>query len=139
MGHPNHNGFGEGVALLRDLTSLALKWVTAFFLLAVYGLGAGAPLVGEAAILALAIAFFGWWADRLIPFTVQGVTRWAIDSGLVALTIFFGQSLLPGPDVGLLSALVLGFGIGSLELPLHFYLAARFGLRRPDDDKDGIR
>lgn len=124
---------------MRNLTALGLKWVTAFFILAVYGQAAGGPTPGKAGVLALFIAVLSWMGDRLLPFALQGVTRFAIDGGLAGLTIYFGQFLVPGPGIDLLASLILGFGLGALELPLHFWLASRFGLRRRDDNRDGIR
>lgn len=124
---------------MRNLTALSIKWVTAFFILAVWGQATGGPLPLKAALLALLVAVLGWWADRLLPFTQQGVTRWAIDGGLAALTIYLGQFLMMGPGISLLGSLIVGYGLGALEMPLHFYLASRFGLRRRDDNRDGIR
>lgn len=124
---------------MRNLTALGLKWVTAFFLLVVWGLATGGPLAPKAAVIALFVAGFSWVGDRVLPFTLQGVTRWAIDGGLAGLTIYLAQFLPPGPGISLMGSLLLGFGIGSLELPLHFFLASRYGLRRPEDDRDGIR
>lgn len=127
------------MALLRNLMALGLKWGTAFFILAVWGQAMGGPSPGKAAWLALFFAIASWAGDRLLPFTLQGVTRWAIDGGLAWLTIYAGQFLVPGPGISLLGAMVVGFGLGALEMPVHFYLASRFGLRRPEDDRDGIR
>lgn len=124
---------------MRNLTALALKWVTTFFILVVWGLASGGPTPGKAGVIALFVAGLSWLGDRWLPFSVQGVTRWAIDGGLTGLTIYGAQFLWPGPGLSLLTSLVFGFGIGALELPIHFFLAARYGLRRPEDDRDGIR
>jgi hypothetical protein len=97
------------------------------------------PSPGQTLVIAIAVSVLSWWADRLISFGVQGVTRWAIDSGLAALTIYVAQFLWPGPGVGFTAAVFAGFAIGALEIPLHFYLAKQFGLRRPGDEHDGIR
>ncbi|MFZ5824907.1 MAG: DUF2512 family protein [Bacillota bacterium] len=124
---------------MRNLTAVAIKWVTTFFVLAVWGQASGGPSFGKAAVIALFVAGISWMADIWLPFRMQGVTRWAIDGGLTGLTIWATQYLWPGPGIALVSALVLGYGLGALELPLHFFLASRYGLRRPEDDRDGIR
>ncbi|MFZ5814817.1 MAG: hypothetical protein ACOY93_05895 [Bacillota bacterium] len=124
---------------MRNLTALGIKFGTAFFVLAVWGQASGGPTPGKAAVIALFVAGLSWAADRLLPFTLQGVTRWAIDGGLAGLTIYGAQFLWPGPGIDLFSSLLLGFGLGALELPIHFFLASRYGLRRPEDDRDGVR
>lgn len=124
---------------MRNLTAVAIKWAVAFFTLVVWGQASGSVTADEAAGVALVLAVVSWLADRLFPFRLQGVTRWAIDGGLAALTVYFTEMLWPGPRIGFLTALVIGYFLGALELPLHFFLAARYGVRRPEDDKDGIR
>ncbi len=124
---------------MRNLTAVTLKFLTAWGILVVWGLANVGPTPGKAAVLAVLVAGLSWLGDRWLPFTLQGVTRWAIDGGLAGLTIYFGQFLWPGPGITLLGSLIVGFGLGALELPLHFYLAARYGLRRREDDRDGIR
>jgi len=123
---------------LRDLTAVTLKFLPAWGILVIWGLATGGPDPGKAAVISLFVAGLSWLADRWLPFKLQGVTRWAIDGGLAGLTIYYGQFLWPGPGISLLGSLLVGFGLGSLDLPLHYYLAARFGLRRPEDDRDGI-
>jgi hypothetical protein len=122
----------------RNLTAIALKWFGVWLILGLFGLFFG-PTPGKAAVTALVVAVVSWLADRGLPFRVQGVTRWAIDSGLATLTIYLGQFLWPGPGLTFIEALLAGFVVGAIEIPLHFYLAARFGLRSRDDHKDGIR
>lgn len=124
---------------MRDLTALAIKWVVAFFTLVVWGQVSGSLAADEAIGIAVVVAFVSWLADRLLPFRLQGVTRWAIDGGLAGLTIYVAEMLWPGPRIGLLTALVIGYFLGALELPLHLFLASRYGVRRPEDDRDGIR
>lgn len=124
---------------MREITAFVLKWGVAFFTLAVWGQATGEPSTSKAVVIAIFVAGLSWLADRWLPFRLQGITRWAIDGGLAGLTIYVSQFLLPGPGVGLLAALFIGYFLGSIELPLHFYLATRFGLRPPDDDRDGIR
>lgn len=119
-------------------TALILKFLTAWLVLLPLGLVVG-PSPGQTLVISVALAVFSWFADRLISFRVQGVTRWAIDSGLAALIIYLAQFLWPGPGIGFSAAVFAGFAIGALEIPLHFYLAKRFGLRRPNDEHDGIR
>lgn len=124
---------------MRNLVALGLKWGLAFFTLAVWGQATGQLDGGAAVLIATAVAVLSWMADRVLPFSLQGVTRWAIDGGLAGLTIYAVQFLRPGSAISLLAALVIGFFLGAIELPLHTFLAARYGLRRPEDDKDGIR
>ncbi len=119
------------------LTALGLKWLVAFAVLLFLGL-AFAPAPGHAALVALIVAITGWLVDRLIPFRFQGVTRWAVDSGVAGLAIYFGQFLWPGGDVPFWAAVLTGFVIGSVELPIHHFLAARFGVNRKKDGWGGI-
>ncbi|HYG57598.1 MAG TPA: hypothetical protein VD902_05985 [Symbiobacteriaceae bacterium] len=120
------------------LTAVGLKWLTVWGVLLLFGLVFG-PSPGQAAVIALAVALLSWGADRLVPFKIQGITRWALDGGLAGLTIYVTQFLWPGPGISLFLALFAGFVIGAIEIPLHFFLASRFGLRRRDDNRDGVR
>lgn len=119
------------------MTALALKWASIWVVLLFFGLSFG-PSPGQAAVIAAAVAVASWLADRVIPFRVQGLTRWAIDGGLAGLSIYAAQFLWPGQGIGLAAALFVGLVVGAIEIPLHFFLASRFGIRRPQDDKDGI-
>lgn len=120
------------------LTALGMKWLAAWIVLLLMGLSGG-PNPGKAAVVALFLAILSWMADRVIPFRVQGITRWAIDSGLAALTIYYAQFAWVGNRLTFGESLFAGFVVGSIEIPLHFFLASRFGLRRRDDRRDGIR
>lgn len=120
------------------LTALGLKWLSVWLVLMLFGLSFG-PSPGQAAVLAVAVAVVSWVGDRALPFAVQGLTRWAIDSGAAALTLWVAQFLWAGAVLTFPLALFAGFVIGSIEIPLHFFLASRFGLRHRDDEKDGIR
>lgn len=119
------------------LTNLLIKWVTAAFVLLLFGLAYG-PSPTQALVIAAIVAVAGWTGDRLLPFRHQGVTRWAIDSGLTALAVWFGQFFWPGTGIGFGQAVIAGFVIGAVEIPLHVWLASRFGLRRRQDNNDGI-
>ncbi|MGE5672419.1 MAG: DUF2512 family protein [Mycobacterium leprae] len=121
----------------RTATALLLKFGAAWGVMLLLGMAFG-PSAGKAAVIAIVLAAVSWLADRIFPFELQGITRWAIDGGLAALTIYVAQFLWPGHGVSLLGALVMGFIIGAIEIPLHFYLAVRFDDRRRQDD-DGIR
>lgn len=120
------------------LTALGLKWLSVWVVLLFFGLVFG-PSPGQAAVMALFVAIASWAADRLIRFEVQGLTRWAIDSGLAAFAIYLGQFLWPGEGISFYTAIFAGAVVGAIEIPLHFFLAARFGVRRRDDNRDGIR
>ncbi len=122
----------------RTLVALAAKWAFTWVVLLFIGL-IGGPTLGQAAIMAATTAVISWAADRLIPFTVQGLTRWAIDAGLATLVIYLSQWLWTGPGLNLFTAVLAGTVIGALEIPLHFLLAARYGVRNRDDNRDGIR
>lgn len=119
-------------------TAIGLKWLGAWVVLLVFGLFAG-PSPVKGAVMAFVVAAFSWMADRMLPFKVQGVTRVAIDGGLAALIVYLSQFIWPGTGINFPNALFAGFVIGTIELPIHMYLAARFGVRHPDDQKDGIR
>lgn len=120
------------------MTALALKWLSIWLVLLFFGLSFG-PSPGQAAVIAVAVAVASWLADRAIPFRVQGLTRWAIDGGLAGLSIYAAQFLWPGQGINFWSSLFVGLVVGAIEVPIHFFLASRFGIRRPDDEKDGIR
>lgn len=120
------------------LTALGLKWLSVWLVLMLFGLSFG-PSPGQATVMALVVAVVSWAGDRVLPFRVQGITRWAVDSGAAALTLWVAQFLWPGNGLSFPMALFAGFVIGSIEIPLHFFLASRFGLRHRDDEKDGIR
>jgi hypothetical protein len=111
------------------LTALGLKWASIWIVLSLFGLLFG-PTPGQAAVMAAVVAVLSWAADRLIDFKFQGITRWAIDSGLAGLGIYFAQFLWPGTGITFSLSLFAGFVIGSIEIPLHFFLASRFGLKR---------
>lgn len=120
------------------LTALGLKWLSVWLVLLFFGLSFG-PSPGKAAVMALFVAIASWAADRLMRFSVQGITRWAIDAGLAAFAIYFAQFLWPGYGISFFMSLFAGAVIGAIEIPLHFFLASRFGVRKPDDNRDGIR
>lgn len=118
-------------------TALGLKFLSIWLVLLFFGLSFG-PSPGQAAVIAAAVAVISWLADRVLPFRVQGITRWAIDGGLAGISIYLAQFLWPGQGITFASSLFVGFVVGAVEIPIHFYLASRFGVRRPDDRKDGI-
>lgn len=118
--------------------ALSLKWLSVWAVLMLFGLSFG-PGPAEAAGIAVVVALVSWGADRLLPFSLQGITRWAIDAGAAGLTIYLAQFLFPGHGIAFLPALFAGAVIGAIEIPLHFLLASRFGLRRRDDRRDGVR
>jgi hypothetical protein len=120
------------------LTALGLKFLSIWVVLLFFGLSFG-PTPGQGAVIALTVAVVSWLADLALPFRVQGWTRWAFDGGLAGLSIYVAQFLWPGQSIGFFSALFAGLVVGALEIPLHFFLASRFGLRRREDEKDGIR
>lgn len=120
------------------LTSLALKWASAWVVLSLFGMITG-PSPGQAAAMAAFVAIVTWVVDRALPFATQGLIRWAIESVVAFLAIYLGQFLSPGPGIPLNEAGAAGMLIGAIELPLHFWLATRYGLRRGPGDKDGIR
>lgn len=120
------------------LTAVGLKWLSVWLVLLLFGLSFGPP-PGKAAVMALFVAIVSWAADRVLRFEVQGITRWAIDSGLAGLAIYAAQFLWPGLGISFFTALFAGAVVGAIEIPLHFFLASRFGVRRRDDNKDGIR
>lgn len=120
------------------VTALAMKWLSIWVVLLFVGMVTG-PTPGQAAFIAAAVAVVSYLADRVVPFRVQGITRWAMDSGLAGLSIYVAQFLWPGQYITFPWALLAGFVVGSVEIPLHFFLASRFGLRRRNDDRDGIR
>lgn len=120
------------------ITALGLKWLSIWLVLLPFGLSFG-PSPGKAAVIAAAVAVASWAADRVIPFRLQGLTRWAIDGGLAGISIWLAQFLWPGQGITFFSALFVGFVVGAIELPIHFYLASRFGLRRRNDQNDGVR
>ncbi len=120
------------------LTALGLKWLSIWLVLVFFGLSFG-PSPGKAAVMALVVAIASWAADRMIRFEVQGITRWAIDAGLAGLAIYLAQFIWPGMGISFFTALFAGAVVGAIEIPLHFFLAARFGVRRRQDDRDGIR
>lgn len=120
------------------LTAILLKTASVWIVLSVFGM-LFAPSPAKALVIALFVAVVSFAADRVVPFKIQGVTRWVIDSGLAALAIYLGQFLWPGAGLAFYTALFAGFVVGAIEIPLHFFLASRFGVRKPQDDKDGIR
>lgn len=119
------------------LTALGLRFVSVWLVLLFIGLLSG-PSPGQAAVIALVVAVISIAGDRLLPFRVQGVTRWAIDGGLAALGVYIGQFLWPGQAIPLYAAVFAGAVVGAVEIPIHFFLAARFGLRKKNDTRDGI-
>lgn len=120
------------------LTAIALKWLSVWVVLLFISLSFG-PTPAQSAAIAFFVAVASLAADRAIPFRVQGWTRWAVDGGLAALGIYMVQFLWPHAGISVPMAVFAGAVVGALEIPLHFFLASRFGLRRPDDDRDGIR
>jgi hypothetical protein len=123
---------------MRLAVALTMKWFSIWVILALFGMVSGmGPIKG--AIIALVVSVISWLGDRALPFSLQGVTRWAIDGGLTALGIYLAQFIWPGPGLTFPLALFAGYVIGSVEIPIHMYLASRFGIRRRDDDRDGIR
>lgn len=124
--------------MTMTVTALAMKWLSVWIVLLFVGMATG-PTPGQGAVIAAAVAVISYLADRVIPFRVQGITRWAIDGGLAGLSIYVAQFLWPGQLITFPWALLAGFLVGAIEIPLHFFLAARFGLRRRDDERDGIR
>jgi hypothetical protein len=126
-----------GTGMTRDLLSLGLKWLASWLVLLAVGLiypGSGTALAAMAVLVAAAL----WLTDRALPFRVQGVTRWAMEGGLAALVLYAASRVAPVQPLPILPALVAGYAIGSVEIPMHFYLTARFGLRKRDDRRDGI-
>lgn len=120
------------------LTSLGLKWLSIWAVLLLFGFSFG-PSPAEAAVMAVVVAVVSWMADKVMPFRVQGTTRWAIDSGAAALAIYLAQFLWPGKGISFYTSIFAGAVVGAIEIPLHFLLASRFGVRKPQDDRDGIR
>lgn len=120
------------------LTALGLKWLSIWVVLLFFGLSFG-PSPGQGAVIAAVVAVLSWGADRMVPFRIQGVTRWVLDGGLAGLAIYVAQFLWPGAGISFFTALFAGLVVGAIEIPLHFFLASRFGLRRPDDQRDGVR
>ena len=120
-----------------NVTALGLKWLSVWLILTLFGLVFG-PTAGQAAVMAAVVAVVSWLADRAIAFEFQGITRWAVDGGLAALAIYVSQFLWTGPGISFPLALFAGAVVGAIEIPLHFYLAARFGLRKRDDERDGV-
>lgn len=123
---------------MMHLVNLLIKWVSAAFILLLFGLVYG-PTPTQALVIAAVVAVVGWLSDRLLPFRHQGISRWALDSGITAVAIWVGQFLWPGVGIGFSLAVIAGFVIGSIEIPLHVWLASRFGVRRRQDEGDGIR
>jgi hypothetical protein len=123
--------------MTRTWVSLGLKTFTVWLILMLYGLTTTMRPV-QGVLIAFAAAVAGWLADLVISFKVQGATRWAIDSGIFALVIYLGAMVLPGVRYAFSTAIFLGFVAGSVEIPIHFYLASRFGLRRKGDEHEGI-
>lgn len=119
-------------------TALALKFLSVWLVLLFFGL-IGGPSPTQAAVIALVVGALSIIGDRMLPFRVQGVTRWAIDGGLAFLGIYIGQYLWPGQAMSLATAVFAGAVVGAVEIPIHFFLASRFGLRKKNDDHDGIR
>jgi hypothetical protein len=124
--------------MTMTVTALVMKWLSIWIVLLFVGMVTG-PTPGQGAVIAAAVAVVSYLADRVIPFRVQGITRWAMDGGLAGLSIFVAQFLWPGQLITFPWALLAGFLVGAIEIPLHFFLAARFGLRRRNDERDGIR
>jgi hypothetical protein len=116
---------------MRTWMALLLKGGLAFFTLAVWGQATGGPSAQKALGIALVLAVVSWVADLLVPFSLQGVTRWALDGLLAGVTIFLTQSFFAGPGLGLPASLFIGLFLGAVELPIHFFLAARFGADEP--------
>jgi hypothetical protein len=110
-------------------TALGLKFLATWVVLLVTGLVTG-PSPWEGVVISAVVAVVSWMADRLIDFRFQGLTRWAIDGGLAAFTIYLAQFLWPGVGISFPVSLFAGFVVGSIEIPLHFYLASRFGLQK---------
>lgn len=118
-------------------TALLLKWGAAWIVLSLFGMTmAAAPTPGQAAVLAALLALLSWVGDRTLPFAMQGITRWLADSLLAAVTLYVAWLLWPAVNMPFARSLLAGLVIGSVEIPLHFYLAARFGLR---GNRDGGR
>jgi hypothetical protein len=121
----------------RMIFALAAKWASIWVVLLFLGL-IGGPALDQAAVMAAVTALISYGGDRLIPFSLQGITRWAIDAGLATLVIYLSQWLWPGPGLNLFMAILAGMVIGAIEIPLHFLLASRYGVRKRDDNRDGI-
>jgi len=122
----------------RMIFALAAKWAFIWVVLLFIGL-IGGPAIDQAAVMAAVTALITYGADRMIPFKVQGLTRWAMDAGLATLVIYLSQWLWVGPGLNLFMAILAGSVIGAIEIPLHFLLASRYGVRKRDDNRDGIR
>ncbi|HWI64431.1 MAG TPA: DUF2512 family protein [Symbiobacteriaceae bacterium] len=120
------------------LTALVLKWLSIWVVLLFFGLSFG-PTPGQGAWIAFFVAILSILADKVIPFRIQGITRWAIDGGLAAFAIYVAQFVVRGQGYPFWAALFAGAVIGAIEIPIHYYLASRFGLGRRNDEKDGIR
>lgn len=116
---------------MRTWVALLLKGGLAFFTLGVWGQATGGPSAGKAIGIAAVLAVFSWAADRLVPFSLQGVTRWALDGFLAGAVIYLAQFLFAGPGLGLAASLFIGLFLGAVELPIHFFLAAHFGTDEP--------
>lgn len=122
---------------MLNLVALGLKWLSVWVVLLFFGLSFG-PAPGKAAVIAAFVAVLSLIGDKLLPFKVQGATRWAMDAGLAALGLYVGQFLWPGAGLAFYTAIFAGAVIGSLEIPLHFLLAKWFRVEKPPEDSDGI-
>lgn len=123
---------------MLTLASVGLKWLSVVLILLLFSMSFG-PSPGQAAVIAAFVAVIAHLGDRVLPFRIQGVVRWVIDGGLIGISIWLGQFLWPGQGITFPTALFAGFVIGAIEVPLHFYLASRFGLRSNQDEHDGVR
>lgn len=111
------------------LTALGLKTLLGWGVLALFGL-VGGPTPTQALVMAVAVAVISWAADVLLPFKLQGFTRFLLDGILAVAAIYTTQGIWPGRPVTFTTALIAGMALGALELPLHFYLASRFSRKQ---------
>lgn len=106
---------------LRNLTAVALKFVSVWTILLLFGLAWG-PAPMQSAVIALFVAVVSWIVDLKLPFEMQDWTRWSLDAGLAAVGVYVGQFLWPGQAIAIYAAVFIGAVIGAIEIPLHFLL-----------------
>lgn len=115
------------------ITALLLKWASAWVVVSLFGLVRQAPSPGQAVWPALVLAVVSWVGDRFLPVEMQGISRWLIDSFLAAFVLLLLGAFRPDWAMDPLIALFAGLSIGAVEIPLHYYLAARYGLKARGD------
>lgn len=115
------------------VTALLLKWASAWIIVSLFGLVHQAPSPGQAVWPAAVLAVVSWAGDRLLPAHEQGIGRWLIDSFLATFVLLVVGAVWPDWAMSPLIALFAGLSIGAVEIPLHYYLAGRYGLRAKGD------